>query len=57
MSNDLNATKNKDKKKMTNKCIQQHNCVHEWTDDYIDIHPEKMIRIFYCIKCEYTKKN
>lgn len=57
MSNDLNATKNKDKKKMTNKCIQKQKCVHEWTDDYIDIHPEKMIRIFYCIKCEYTKKN
>lgn len=31
-------------------------CVHEWTDDYIDITPELSQNICYCIKCEITKR-
>lgn len=31
-------------------------CVHEWTDDYIDITPELSQNICYCIKCEVTKR-
>jgi hypothetical protein len=29
---------------------------HEWTDDEIDVHPEKSLQITYCRKCDVSKK-
>ena len=30
------------------------NCIHDFVDDVIDIHPEKSLNIKYCSICEYT---
>lgn len=30
-------------------------CNHEFTNDYIDINPDKSIKIIYCPKCETLK--
>ena len=32
-------------------------CDHEWTDDEIDITPERSASITYCRKCDVSKKN
>ena len=31
------------------------NCIHDWEEDYIDIDPEKSIKIKYCRLCSQTK--
>jgi hypothetical protein len=33
----------------------QHICVHDFVEDYIDIDPDRSIKIVYCQVCEYTK--
>jgi hypothetical protein len=33
----------------------QHNCVHEFIEDYVDVDPERSEKIVYCQVCEYTK--
>ena len=30
-------------------------CNHEFEEDYIDVAPEKSVKIIYCKICEYTK--
>lgn len=35
--------------------IKNH-CNHEWIHDDIDITPDSSKRIYYCIKCEITRK-
>jgi hypothetical protein len=30
------------------------NCIHDFVEDLIDIHPEKALNIKYCSICEYT---
>jgi len=29
-------------------------CEHEWQDDYIDIDPDRSIKIRYCLVCQCT---
>lgn len=38
------------------KQLIKHNCEHNWVHDYIDIDPDRSKQIFYCSKCEITKK-
>ena len=30
-------------------------CEHEWQDDYIDIDPDRSIKIRYCLVCQATE--
>ena len=34
----------------------QSNCIHDYIEDYIDINPDKTIKIMYCTKCLKMKK-
>ena len=34
----------------------KNRCEHEWTDDLIDIDPDRAEQICYCVKCEVTKR-
>jgi hypothetical protein len=36
--------------------IKQQYCIHNFTNDYIDISPDVSEQITYCTICEYTKK-
>jgi hypothetical protein len=39
------------------RCLEKdiyENCVHDFIEDLIDIHPEKSLNIKYCSICEYT---
>lgn len=34
----------------------KNKCDHEWTNDLIDIDPDRSQEICYCVKCEITKR-
>jgi hypothetical protein len=33
----------------------QHICVHDFVEDYVDIDPDRSVKIVFCQVCEYTK--
>lgn len=55
----LNENKALNKKVSISSLIKNNiinQCEHKWVKDLIDIDPDRSKEIYYCIKCEMTKR-